>query len=161
MRWIYVVLLALINFILQSTVLQTIRIYDVTINTSVVLIVFLALVSTNRNALTAAVVSGMLQDVYYSWALGVNLFIYLGLAIVIDMIDESVFKDNSKTPLILVTGGTLFYHLFYTAFMILLRMPIIWPELAVKVGLEIVMNGIFGYFVYKYFIKRMVGYELR
>lgn len=161
MRWIYVVIISILNFILQSTVLQTIRIFDVSINSSIILVVFLALVSTNRNALTAAFVSGLLQDLFYSWALGVNIFIYLGLAIIIDMIDESVFKDNSKTPLILVASGTVFYHVFYAAFMFILRLPINLPVTGIHLGIEIALNCMTGLLIYKYFIKRILGYELR
>lgn len=161
MKWVYVVIISIINFILQSTVLEALRINGVAINTSLILVVFMGLVFGNRNALTAAVISGLLQDIFYGWAIGVNVFIYVSLAIIIDMIDESVFKDKSMTPLILLSASTVFYHVFYALFMFILRVPIEFPSMAVNTGIELVLNTVVGLIFYKQVIRRILGYELR
>ena len=121
----------------------------------------MGLVFGNRNALTAAVISGLLQDIFYGWAIGVNVFIYVSLAIVIDMIDESVFKDKSMTPFVLLGTSTVFYHCFYALFMFILRVPINIGHLSVATLIEVVMNTAFGLIIYKHIIRRMLGYELR
>lgn len=161
MKWMYVWVLAILNFILQTTIFEAVRINGVAINTSLILVVFMGLVFSNRDALTAAVISGLLQDIFYGWAIGVNIFIYVAIAILIDMIDESVFKDKSMTPLVLLVGSTLFYHVIYMAFMFILRVPIELPVLALKVVIELIMNVVFGLLIYKHVIKRIIGYELR
>lgn len=161
MKWIYVVIISILNFILQSTLFEAIRINGVAINTSLILVVFMGLVFGNRNALTAAIISGLLQDIFYGWAIGVNVFIYVSLAIVIDMIDESVFKDKSMTPLVLIAGSTLFYHGFYAIFMFILRVPIDVVQNSVSALIEMGMNTIVGLLFYKHVIRRILGYELR
>lgn len=161
MKWIYVVIISILNFILQSTIFEALRINGVAINTSLILVVFMGLVFGNRNALTAAVISGLLQDIFYGWAIGVNVFIYVSLAIVIDMIDESVFKDKSMTPFVLLGTSTVFYHCFYALFMFILRVPINIGHLSVATLIEVVMNTAFGLIIYKHIIRRMLGYELR
>lgn len=161
MRWIYVVILSILNFILQSTLLEALRINGVAFNTSLILVVFMALVFGNRNALTAAVISGVLQDIFYGWAIGVNVFIYIFLAILIDMIDESVFKDKSMTPFVLMIGATLFYYLMYIGFMFILRVPAAYNQVPLRFLIEVTMNTILGLIIYKSLIKKMMGYELR
>lgn len=161
MRWAYVLLLSILNFILQSTVLDALRINGVAVNTSLILVVFMALVFGNRNALTAAVISGLFQDIYYSWAIGVNIFIYFFLAILIDMIDDSVFKDKSLTPFVLLIGSTFFYYVVHTAFMFILGVPFEWQPTLVSFAIETVMNTVVGLLIYKNLIKKMMGYELR
>ena len=161
MKWIYVVLLSLINFILQSTLLEALRINGVAVNTSLILVVFMALVFGNRNAITAAIICGILQDIFYGWAIGVNVFIYISLAILIDMIDESVFKDKSMTPFVLLIGTTFLYHLMYTGFMFILRVPIDFQIVLVRLVIETVMNTVLGLLIYRNLIRKLIGYELR
>lgn len=161
MKWIYVWVLAILNFILQTTIFEALRINGVAVNTSLILVVFMGLVFSNRDALTAAVISGLFQDIFYGWAIGVNIFIYVSIAILIDMIDESVFKDKSMTPFVLIAGSTLFYHLLYMAFMFILRVPIDLPSLLIKTAIELAMNIVLGLLIYKHIIKRVIGYELR
>ncbi len=161
MKWVYVLLISILNFILQSTVFDALRINGVAINTSLVLVVFMALVFGNRNALTAAVISGLFQDIYYSWAIGVNIFIYFFLAILIDMIDDSVFKDKSLTPLVLLVGSTLFYYIVHSAFMLLLGVSLDWQQIFMNFFIETFMNTVFGLLIYNNLIKKMIGYELR
>ena len=161
MKWFYVLLISILNFILQSTVLDALRINGVSVNTSLILVVFMALVFGNRNALTAAVVSGLFQDIYYCWAIGVNIFIYFFLAILIDMIDDSVFKDKSLTPFVLLVGSTVFYYALHTACMFILGVPLEWQSILMKLGIETAMNTFVGLLIYKNLIKKMMGYELR
>ncbi len=161
MKWIYVWLLAIVNFLLQSTVFETLRINGVAVNTSLILVVFMGLIFTNRDALTAAVISGLLQDIFYGWSIGVNVFIYIALAILIDMIDESVFKDKSMTPFILIFGSTIIYHMMYMGFMFILQVPMDVKALVVKIPIELAMNLAFGLLLYRQVIRRFIGYELR
>ncbi len=161
MKWIYVVLLSVANFILQSTLFDALRINGVAFNTSLILVVFMALVFGNRNALTAAVISGLMQDIFYGWAIGVNVFIYVFIAILIDMIDESVFKDKSMTPFVLIIGATLFYHIMYIGFIFILRVPTDYSLVPLRFLIEVVMNTVLGLVIYKSLIKKMIGYELR
>lgn len=161
MKWIYVVLLSVANFILQSTLFDALRINGVAFNTSLILVVFMALVFGNRNALTAAVISGILQDIFYGWAIGVNVFIYVFIAILIDMIDESVFKDKSMTPFVLMIGATLFYHIMYIGFIFILRVPTDYSLVPLRFLIEVTMNTVLGLVIYKSLIKKLIGYELR
>jgi rod shape-determining protein MreD len=161
MKWIYVVLLSVLNFILQTTLFEALRINGVAFNTSLILVVFMALVFGNRNALTAAVISGLLQDIFYGWAIGVNVFIYIFLAILIDMVDESVFKDKSMTPFVLMVGATFFYQLMYFGFMAILRVPNEMTLVPLRFLIEVVMNTALGLLIYKSLIKKLMGYELR
>lgn len=161
MKWIYVVILSIINFILQSTLFEALRINGVVFNTSLILVVFMALIFGNRNALTAAVISGLLQDLFYGWAIGVNVFIYVAIAILIDMIDESVFKDKSMTSFVLLIGSTFLYQIMFMGFMFILRVPIQVSELPLRFIIEAVMNTVLGLLIYKNIIRKLIGYELR
>jgi rod shape-determining protein MreD len=161
MKTVYLVLASIGVYLIQTTFIVNFRFYGVAANLSLVFVVLVALLFGNRAGLTVAVLSGLLIDVLFSRAVGINIFIFCVIAILIDLFDESLFKDNSLTPLLLITAATVVYHLLFLTHAYFFNLPIVFDRLIAVVAIETVLNALLGLILYKYVIRRWFGYELR
>jgi len=160
MKYRYVILIGLVNFILMSTVFQILRINDALPNLCIILsIVFLALY-TDKHAYIYAVTCGVLQDVFLGKVLGINLLIYLLLVFTIVKLERVMFKGNFLTPIFLIAIGTLFYHFVFYILMFFLQSTIPLSLLILKIITEVIYNSAIGLFVYAFVFKRLNGYKL-
>lgn len=111
MKTRYMILVALLNFILQTALAPYLRIYGIAPNTALVLTVVIAMLSGLGKGLTFGLAAGIMQDLFFSKALGIHTLIYGLLALGVGLIENKLFKDNRLTPTVLIVGATLFYYL--------------------------------------------------
>lgn len=156
----YVIVLAVIVFILSSTIMQIFRINDALPNFGVILSIILAALSTKRNAAVFAFIYGALQDVFLGRLLGANFLIYGVLVYMTLLIIEVMFKGNFMTPIFLVGIGTLIYHILFYFIMFFFQSTIPFGLLWRKILTEMAMNTVLGYFIYALVFKRVHGYKL-
>ncbi|SCZ77210.1 rod shape-determining protein MreD [Acidaminobacter hydrogenoformans] len=161
MKLLSLVLSSLLVYLIQTTFVLNFRFYGVAANLPLIYVVMVALLFGNRVGLAAAFLSGLLLDVLYSQAVGINIFIFCAIAILIDLFDEALFKDNSLTPLILIVAGTAVYHGLFLAHAYFFNLPIISGKVVAVIAIESVLNALIGLLLYKYVVRRWFGYELR
>jgi len=161
MKTRYIFLIALINFIFQSTWLQFFRLNGVLPNTSLILVVVFGALYGKKEGLYMALFAGVFQDLFLSKVLGVNLLIYVIVAWIIGSFEESLFKDNFLTPLVLTAVSTLSYHAIWLGIMYIFRSSIDYNLMTRVLILETIINGIISIFLYGNVLKRIYGYGLR
>lgn len=161
MKTFYLILASVAVYLIQSTFVINFRLYGVAANLSLVFVVLVALLFGNRDGLMVAFLSGLLNDVLFSRAVGVNIFIFCTIAILIDLFDELLFKDNSLTPLLLISIATVVYHVLFLAHAYFFDLSFSLNKMAAVIAIETVMNALLGLILYKYVIRRWFGYELR
>jgi len=161
MKHRYVAIFSLILFILQTTVFQYVDIQGVTPNLPLIVTVILVLLYGNPTGVVFAVVSGFLQDTMMSKVLSINLMIYALIAMGIGLIEGKIFKDNFITPIVLISISTVFYNLVFFLIMYLIKSPIHYSGLTMRMLIEVFENVVIGMFIYKWAFKKVVGYSLR
>lgn len=161
MKTRYIFLIALLNFIFQSTWLQFFRINGVLPNTSLILVVVFGALFGKREGLYMALFAGAFQDVFLSKILCINLLIYTVVAWIIGSFEESLFKDNFLTPLVITGVSTLSYHMIWMGIMYIFRSNINGNLIVKVLIMETVLNGIISVFIYGNVLKRLYGYGLR
>lgn len=161
MKYRYVVMFSLILFILQTTVFQYVDIQGVTPNLLLIMTVVLVLLYDNPTGIVFAIVSGIIQDTMLSKVLSINLMIYALIAMAIGLMEEKIFKDNFITPIVLIALSTVFYNAIFFVFMYLIKSPIHYSGLLMRISIELVENVVIGMFIYKWAFKKVVGYSLR
>jgi len=77
-----------------------------------------------REALIFAFVAALLNDLFYTMALGPNVLILPAITLFIAMFDEVFSKVNYLGPFVLTALGTIMYHVIYFVFMYFLRTSI-------------------------------------
>lgn len=160
MKTRYVILLVIVNFIFSSTLLQVFRINGAIPNLAIVISVVLASLSTKRNALTFALLSGAIQDVFLGRLLGVNFLIYGVIVLLTVVLIEVMFKGNFLTPLFLVGLGTVIYHIIFYFIMFFFQSTIPFEMLYMKISTEVMLNSLIGFLIYARVFKSVHGYKL-
>lgn len=161
MKTRYIFLIALTNFILQSTWFQMFRIHGVLPNTSLILVVVFGALYGKREGLYMALFAGAFQDLFLSKVIFINLMIYVIVAWIIGSFEESLFKDNILTPFVITSVSTLSYHLIWLGVMYLFGSNVDSNLVANVLVLETILNGVISILIYGNVLKRLYGYGLR
>lgn len=156
-----VIVVMLINFLLSVTILQGIRINGVLANTTIILVVSFAIIYGSREGFVAAITAGILQDLFVSKIIGINLICYVVIAVAIGLFDESLFKDNVLTPIVMFVLSTFSYHIIFYFFMFFFSDTLTIDYLIPVVLTEVVYNTVLGVIMYGVILRRTHGYGLR
>jgi rod shape-determining protein MreD len=154
-------MLIVINYILQSTVLQSLKIAGVSANFTLILVIVVTIVYGIEKGLFAAVVSGLFVDVFLSMAVGLNLFILVIITVLISIIGRPLFTGNKLTLVFMTAISTVIYHLMYFFFMYFLNKGVSISEVMTQiVPIEIVYNSIVCVMAYQVSMRWIERYKL-
>ncbi|MCF6463691.1 rod shape-determining protein MreD [Clostridium sp. Cult1] len=155
-------LIIIINFILQSTILQYFNIFNVVPNTGLVIIVVIALLKGKRAGSIVGLIAGLLQDIIFSPVIGINGFLYFFIGYLVGMTENKLSKDNILIPFIMTLISTICYHLFYYLFMYFLSYNISFLIFFKDVVIiEMLYNSFISIILYKWFSKIFVIPSIR
>jgi len=156
------ILIIVINFIFQSTLLPYMSVFGVLPNTSIIIIVIIALLKGRKVGSIVGLSMGLLQDIIFSPVIGVNGFIYFFIGYLVGMMESRLSKDNILIPFIMTAAVTIGYHLFYYLFMFFLAYNINFSAFFKKtILLEMVYNSLLSILVYKWFSKIFIVPSIR
>lgn len=162
MTIIIMILIIVINFILQSTLLPYASIFGVVPNTSLVIIVAIALLNGRRTGSIIGLMTGLLQDIIFSPVVGVNSFIYFFIGYFVGTAENKLSKDNILIPFIITAGATVSYHMFYYLFMFFLAHNISFSTFFKNIVVfEMIYNSLLSIILYKWFSKMFVVPSIR
>lgn len=154
-------LIIVINFILQSTLFQAIKINGISANYTLVLVILITIVYGLSSGLFTAVVAGLFVDVYLSMAIGINLFILVIISVFISFIGRPLFTGNKLTLVFMTVLSTIMYQLMYFFFMYFLNKGIEFSRVMVHiVPYESIFNSIICIVFYQVIIKWIERYKL-
>lgn len=150
MRIICVLYIIVVNFILQSTVLQHFRVLGIGPNTSLIIVVMFAILWGKKGGATIGFCAGMLQDILAGPAIGINALIYMLVGYNMGIFEKTLFKDNYFTPVLFTMIATGFYHVLHFMIMYMLRSQIEMNILIRKIMLvEGIYNAVLSVFIYR------------
>lgn len=162
MKLRYVTLLSILLFLFQTTLLQYFRIGGIVPNMLLIFIILMTVLYGRVNGIYSAVLLGMLQDIFISKALCMNLLIYVSIALVLSIIDDKIFKNNYVAPIIIFVFSTIIYNLMYGMFLFFMNDQMNYGKIFLEIiPIEVIYNCLIGVFLYKKIFKRVFGYELR
>ncbi len=155
---IYLILLIMIgNIILESTIVNRFAIFSVVPNITLVLIIIIALSRGRKLGSFVGLISGLIIDILFSPAIGINGLLYFFLGYIVGLLDTKISKDNILIPLLLSLSGTFLYNLFYLLFMFFLGYNINFNLLFnYKLIIEIIYNSILMVPLFKILSKRFI-----
>lgn len=150
-------LIIIINFILQSTAISYFSIFGVVPNTSLIIIVAIALLKGKKVGSTTGLLIGLLQDIVFSSVIGVNAFIYFFIGYLMGMAEDKLSKENILLPVIMSIITTIGYHFFYFLFMFFLNYDISFSIFFKQIVIiEMIYNSLLSIFLFKLFSKIFV-----
>ncbi len=144
------------NFVLQSTIFQYFRIGGILPNTALLIVVTISILYGKKKGVMAGVIAGLLQDLFFGKAIGINVLIYSSIGYIIGGVENKVFKDNYITPFLFIVTTTIYYHSIYFVFMHFLRQSVNYLSvLKSVVMIEVIYNLIVGIIFYRIFYKKV------
>ncbi|MCH4886654.1 rod shape-determining protein MreD [Acidaminobacter sp. JC074] len=160
-KYRYLFLIIVINYILQSTIFQAWKLGDISANLTLVLVIVITIIYGLEKGLFTAVIAGLFVDVFLSMAVGINLFILVIISVLISIIGRPLFTGNRLTLVFMTGVSTLLYHLMYFFFMYFLNKGVSFSLVMTHiVPMEIVLNSIACVLIYHFSLKWIERYKL-
>ena len=150
MKFMAVFIIMTCNLILQSTLLQYFKIFNIIPNTTLVLVVVFSILWGKYRGASIGLVAGLVQDILFGEMVGTNALIYMLIGLIIGSLESSIFKENSFTPVFFSTLSTFVYHLLFYFIMTIADNQI--PFLLILrniVLIEVIYNAVFSVAIYK------------
>jgi len=145
-------IIIIVNFILQSTILQNLSILGVIPNTTLIIVVSIALLKGKRTGSIVGLGAGLLQDIIFSPTIGANAFVYFFIGYLIGLSEQKVYKESLFIPFIFTLITTLAYHGVYYVLMYFLGVNIRFHFfLRDTILIETLYNSILILPIYKWF----------
>ena len=146
--------IVVLNFILQSTILQYIGISGVVPNTSLILVNIFGLLGGKNIGAIVGLITGLLQDIFFGGPIGINALTYSVIGYSIGLLDNKVFKENLLLPLSTTFVSTFAYHILYYLFMIFLSIDVSFTLMLKNILLkETIYNSLLSIILYKKILK--------
>ena len=160
-KYRYLFVIIILNYILQSTIFQAWKLEGVSANLTLVLVIVMTIIYGLEKGLFTAVLAGLLVDVFLSMAVGINLFILVIISILISIIGRPLFTGNKLTLVFMTAISTIFYHLMYFFFMYFLNKGVSFRLVMTHiVPVEIILNSIACVLIYHFSVKWIERYKL-
>lgn len=154
MYYIFTVLILIVNFLFQSTLLKYFSIGTVIPNTALIIIVINAVLKGKYRGSSFGLLAGLLQDMFFSQVIGINALIYFLIGYTVGLLSGKVFKENLVLPTACLLVSTIFYHIMYYLAMIFLSInvdfSVILRSIIIK---ETIYNVTIGVVVYVIILK--------
>ncbi len=143
--------LIFINFILESTLFQSMKIFGVSPNMTLVLVIIITITYGLKKGLIVSVLSGMLLDSFFGLCLGVNLFSLVLTALIISYVGEPLFTGNRLNIVYLTAMSVFVFDIVSYLFMTILGRGVAFVLLSKNLPIEIIYNSLFSILLYKTF----------
>lgn len=154
MRYFIIAIIVLVNFIIESTILQHISIFGVVPNTSLIIIVCISILTGKKTGSVLGLLLGFLQDMFFYDVIGVHALIYFLIGYTIGLTDKKVFKENLFLPFVFTALSTITFHMIFYVFMYFQSISIDLIRFIKNIVIiESIFNSILSVFFYKQFLK--------
>lgn len=162
MKKIYLLLVAVLVFIMQTTLIQQFRIFGVIPNSMLVLIVIFIFSFKKKEGIQLALFLGLLQDVMISKFIGINTIIYVLIAVGLYLFKEIFSNDQRLNIVIATVAATFFYHMLFGSISFLLADYTKTLSYILKIMIiEMIYNLVIAYIIYGFIFKMARGYDTK
>ena len=152
----------LLNFFLQSTIIPYVSILGVVPNTALLIVVAISLLRGKYYGGFMGLFIGLLQDIVFSPVIGINAFIYFFAGYFIGLVENKLSRDNLFIPLVFSIVGTIYYNFAYYIFMFFLSRDIPFLSFTKNIMIiEIIYNAFLSIPMYMIFSKFFVKPRIR
>ncbi|QSX06210.1 rod shape-determining protein MreD [Sedimentibacter sp. zth1] len=150
MKRMYMFLIVFINLILQVSLYNFLKIFDVIPNIALILVVIFSLSTDDITGGLIGLITGLLYDVLIMDVIGINALIYFIVGVSLGSLSEDVNRENKMLFALITAIATVFYHLL--TFIALFFLKVNASSVALifnKIILQIVLNTLFCILLYK------------
>ena len=160
MKQIFIVMILIIVYVLQLTLISELRIFGVQANLLLVTTCAIAFLFGSVDGSIVGIVLGLLLDLYQGRNIGLSALVFFYLAIFIGSFNKKFFKDNYLILLILTIVATIIYETIIYLFAIFAySQSFMILSLLRNLIISVVINIIMGAIIYPFLLKINIGFE--
>ncbi len=154
MKRLYIILIVFINLILQVTLYNFIKVFDVVPNVALILVVLFSLTTNVFMGGFIGLFTGILYDILIMDVIGINALIYFVIGVTLGNFSEEINRENKMLYVFVTAIATVFYHLTTALIMFFLKMNVSSITLIIdKIIIQIIINSVLCIFV-----QRLLNY---
>lgn len=158
----YLIPLAFVMMILQTTLLQQFRINGVMANMLFMMVIVFSILFSGFEGIKLAIVGGLLLDLVSSRVIGLNTIVFFVVAVAIHYLRNILYSGNYITPAILAVLSTFFYYITYTFIgYFLIEHVVSFAELMKIAAVESIFNIFAVIIIYRLIPKRLIIKEAK
>lgn len=149
MRILVMTIVAVISYILQSTVLGYVEIYNIKPNLIIITTISYALIRGKEEGAVYGLFAGLLMDIMGGKMIGVYALLGMYLGLTVGSLNKDIYKENYLIPFMLTAGGTFVYNLVFYAFSYFLSIQeqLLWYIVAYIIP-ETIYNTVLSVIIY-------------
>ena len=150
MKKLYIILIVFINLILQVTLYNFIKVFDVVPNIALILVVLFSLTTDVFMGGFIGLFTGILYDVLIMDVIGINGLIYFIIGVTLGNFSEEINRENKMLYVFVTAIATVFYHLVTAFIMFFLKVNISSITLIIdKIIIQIIINSLLCILVHR------------
>ena len=150
MKKLYIILIVFINLILQVTLYNFVKVFDVVPNIALILVVLFSLTTDVFMGGFIGLFTGILYDVLIMDVIGINGLIYFIIGVTLGNFSEEINRENKMLYVFVTAIATVFYHLVTAFIMFFLKVNISSITLIIdKIIIQIIINSLLCILVHR------------
>ena len=149
MKKLILVLISLLLLILDNSLMPFLSIWGAFPSLLFIFAVIYSLINGYSEALFIGVVSGILQDIFFSNGIGVNALVNMVICLIVAYIGNGIFKSKKIVPVAIVFAATIVKHLVIFVIMHLLKISAPINNILIVA----LYNSVIAFIAYKYVLK--------
>lgn len=149
MKRVYIFLIILINFILQTSLYNFVEIFGEIPNISLILVVIFAINSNEIEGSIIGIVTGLLYDIMVMNVIGINTLIYFIIGIAFGYIGDELNKENTITYVFMTFLASIVWQILMCIILFFLRTNTISTgSIFVQMFIQIALNTVLAGLIY-------------
>lgn len=149
MKRVYIFLIILINFILQTSLYNFVEIFGEIPNISLILVVIFAINSNEIEGSIIGIFTGLLYDIMVMNVIGINTLIYFVVGIAFGYIGDELNKENTITYVFMTFLASIVWQILMCIILFFLRTNTISTgSIFVQMFIQIALNTVLAGLIY-------------
>ena len=120
-RNIFIAVMVVVCFVLQSTLFQTLSFGDIAPNLLIIITAAFGFMCGRTCGLWVGFCAGLLYDIFYGDVLCFHALIYMYIGYINGNLKQVFYKDDIKLPLVLIIASDLIFGFTYYVLLFMLR----------------------------------------
>ena len=144
---------------MQSTLLHSVSFFGVAPNLILILTIVFSFLFNEKHGIIFGVPFGLLSDLSFSQVIGISALCYFLVALTIEGLKKSIYRDNVVSVIFISGFGTLLYNTLYWGISGIFGGNMDFVYMLFKQPISMVYNTILVLPIYWFLVRKVIRYR--
>ena len=159
MKYRYSFCAYVVAFIMQSTLLHNLSFFGVAPNLILILTIVFSFLFSEKHGIIFGVPFGLLSDLSFSQVIGISALCYFLIALTIEGLKKSIYRDNAISVIFISSFGTFLYNILYWGISGIFGGNMDFTYMLFKQPVSMVYNTILALPIYWFLVRKVIRYR--